>query len=96
MPMAGTRTIGGIGWWKTARPGGIDDLAGGAPQCRHRTLSVWAHETAMRAYLISEPRLKAMKVFRAIATGRTLGFTAETPPDWSAVHDLWPTEGRKV
>jgi hypothetical protein len=62
----------------------------------HHTLTVWIDEEAMRHFLRSGAHLKAMKAFRDIATGSTLGFTTELPPDWSVVHELWRTKGKVV
>lgn len=62
----------------------------------HHTLSVWRDEASMRAYLVKGAHLRAMKVFRSIATGKTVGFATEDPPGWDAVHDLWKTQGREV
>ncbi len=62
----------------------------------HHTRSVWESEAAMRAYLTTGAHLKAMKLFRRIATGKTLGFETEDVPDWGDVHKLWSERGRTV
>lgn len=62
----------------------------------HHTLSVWENETAMRAYLSAGAHLQAMRAFRSIASGKTVGFTTAHPPDWSEVHDIWVREGREA
>jgi hypothetical protein len=49
----------------------------------HHTLTVWENEAAMRA-------------FHLMATGKTLGFSADTPPNWDEVHRLWLDQGRPV
>ena len=60
----------------------------------HHTLSVWRNEAAMRAYLTTGAHLRAMKAFRSMAEGRTLGYVAAQPPAWEDVHQLWRTKGR--
>jgi quinol monooxygenase YgiN len=60
----------------------------------HHTLSVWESEAAMRAYLTTGAHLKAMKSFRSMATGKTIGFLSDQAPDWKDVHDIWLTRGR--
>ena len=62
----------------------------------HHTLSVWDDEQAMRTYLKSGPHLEAMRAFRQIATGKTIGFVANAAPPWDDVHDIWVTRGREV
>jgi len=60
----------------------------------HHTLSVWRDKAAMRAFLTSGAHAKAMKSFRSIATGKTLGFETNDPPSWADVHEIWRTRGR--
>jgi hypothetical protein len=62
----------------------------------HHTLSVWIDENAMRAFLSSGAHREAMKAFRAIATGRVLGFTTDQPPDWEASLRRWLSEAREL
>ncbi len=49
----------------------------------HHTVSVWRDATDMKRYLTSPRHLKAMKAFRALATGKTYGYWTQTPPDWT-------------
>lgn len=62
----------------------------------HHTRSLWRERSDMLAYLQSDAHLDATRAFPRIATGRVLGFEAETVPDWDAVHRLWQTQGRDV
>ena len=62
----------------------------------HHTLSIWTNERAMRAFLASGAHRQAMLVFHAIATGRTLGFTAHRPPDWEDALQRWQSDAREV
>ena len=60
----------------------------------HHTLTVWESRDAMRAFLISGPHKQAMKVFPAIATGKTFGYESDDVPDWDEVHRLWQEHGQ--
>jgi hypothetical protein len=62
----------------------------------HHTVSVWKNKEAMRAYLVAGNHIKAMRVFKRIATGKVLGFEADAAPPWNEVHELWRTRAREV
>jgi quinol monooxygenase YgiN len=62
----------------------------------HHTLSVWTDRDAMLAYLASGAHLRAMRLFRRIATGRTYGFTTRDVPPWSQVPAIWAEKGAVV
>jgi len=62
----------------------------------HHTLSAWGDEASMRAFLVSGAHIKAMKAFRQIATGKTIGFHAQSLPEWETVHELWLTKGKEA
>jgi quinol monooxygenase YgiN len=62
----------------------------------HHTLTVWESEAHMRAFLMTGAHLKAMKLFRKIATGKTIGYLSQEVPEWHDVHDIWLTKGRDV
>lgn len=62
----------------------------------HHTLTVWQSRQAMHAYLTSGAHLKSLRVFKHIATGKVLGFDADTVPDWEEAHSLWIERGREV
>ncbi|MDJ1008241.1 MAG: hypothetical protein QNJ13_10505 [Paracoccaceae bacterium] len=62
----------------------------------HHTLSVWEGEDAMRAYLRSPEHARAMRAFAQIATGRTLGYHADTAPDWAEALSRWKADARSV
>ncbi len=59
------------------------------------TLTAWESREAMRAYISRGAHLKAMKVFRRIATGKTLGYEARELPSWDDVPRIWQEKGRE-
>lgn len=59
------------------------------------TLTAWKSKEDMQRYIRSGAHLKAMKVFRQIATGKTFGFEASALPAWEEVHELWQKHGRE-
>lgn len=79
---------------KTA-PGNISALARSLKGVHH-TLSVWESEADMRAYLTAPRHLAAMKGFRAIATGETIGYLADTPPDRAEALARWNAGAKAV
>ena len=60
----------------------------------HHTLNLLESEVAMCAFMVNGAHLRAMKVFRRIATGCTFGFECETLPKWAEVPELWASKGR--
>lgn len=62
----------------------------------HHTVSAWQDVSAMRTYLTTGSHLSALKVFKKIAKGKTLGFQSDVIPSWDDVHELWLTKGRDV
>lgn len=62
----------------------------------HHTLSVWQDQAAMRAFLAAGAHGQAMAAFRGMATGRTIGFAAQTAPDWEQAHRIWLERAREV
>ncbi len=90
-------------WWHAIRSMNQAQAAAGniSAQTRtingvHHTLSVWQSRQDMRNYLAAGAHAGAMRAYRNIATGKTLGFECETPPGWEEVHELWQTKGRPV
>lgn len=73
-------------------PGNISASAQTINGVQH-TLSIWESEVAMRAYLVSGAHLKAMRQFRSMATGKTVGYMTECPPRWDEVHEIWKSRG---
>jgi hypothetical protein len=62
----------------------------------HHTMSIWDNESSMRKFLVTGAHLKAMQVFKQIATGKTVGFMTAKPPEWSQVHNIWMHDGQEV
>ncbi len=62
----------------------------------HHTLSVWTSRRAMLAFLRAGAHRNAMKSFDKFATGKVLGFEADTPPTWAEAQDLWARYGKTV
>lgn len=62
----------------------------------HHTRSLWRDQQSMRDYLRAGAHLRAMKQFKRIGTGKTLGYEADELPDWDDLHALWHAQGREV
>lgn len=59
------------------------------------TLTAWESKEHMKAYIHKGAHLKAMKVFRKIAVGKTFGFESDRIPNWDEVHELWKLNGKE-
>lgn len=59
------------------------------------TLTAWESKDHMKDYLHSGAHLKAIKVFRKIAVGKTFGYESDKIPSWDEVHDLWLLHGKE-
>jgi hypothetical protein len=57
------------------------------------TLTAWTSKQAMKDYITQGAHLRAMKVFRRIATGKTFGYESDRIPNWDEVHELWKQQG---
>lgn len=60
----------------------------------HHTLTVWTSRDAMRAYLVAGAHLEAMKAFKDIGEGTTVGYTADAVPTWWSALAVLETDGR--
>ena len=60
----------------------------------HHTLSVWQSKDHMRAAIHTGAHLRAIRDFRAIATGKTFGYETDAVPHWDDVHQMWQDRGR--
>lgn len=58
------------------------------------TLTCWPSRKQMLMFMRSGAHLQAIRAFRDIATGSTIGFEADTPPSWEAAIAKWKAEGR--
>ena len=59
------------------------------------TLTAWQSQAHMKNFISKGAHLKAMKIFRKIATGKTLGFETDKIPSWEEVHQLWKDRGKE-
>jgi quinol monooxygenase YgiN len=88
-------------WWHALRsmaqarrtPGCLSAEARSVDGVQH-TLSVWQDRAALRDFMSSDAHRGAMKDFRRIATGRTLGYENDSAPDWSKALRLLRENGR--
>ncbi|WP_211315505.1 hypothetical protein [Roseicyclus mahoneyensis] len=92
-----------IFWWHAVRSMAQARAAEGnlSAQARiiagvHHTVSVWHDRDAMLAYLRSGAHLRAMRLFRRIATGWVAGYAADQAPDWNNVPTILQAKGRAV
>ncbi len=59
------------------------------------TLTAWESKAHMLKYIHSGAHLKAMKIFRKIAIGKTYGYETNLIPSWEEAHDLWLKNGKE-
>lgn len=74
-------------------PGNISTDARRIDGVQH-TVTVWNDEVAMRAYLTSGAHQQAMRAFRQIATGKTIGYNGAQIPTWPQARAIWEERGR--
>ena len=60
---------------------------------RH-TLTAWKDRKHMKHYVLSGAHRKAMGQFAKIATGSTVTFEADSPPDWQEARKRWEEEAQ--
>jgi hypothetical protein len=90
-------------WWLTFRasrqarsaPGNLSTSLRAADGVYH-TLTVWTGRDAMLAYLTSGAHREAMRAFRSLGSGRTLGFEAAEAPGWPEALARWRREAREA
>lgn len=90
-------------WWHTwrslrqvRRAPGLVALKLGPADGHYHTMTVWSDEASMRDYVRSGAHLRAMKGFRGLGSGRTLGFLADANPGWDAAYARFQREARAV
>ena len=90
-------------WWHAVRAMGQARATPGLIRAEarriggvHHTLTLWESREAMRAYLTTGAHLAAMKAFHRLATGATIGFDCDIPPDWGEVPEIYATRARSV
>jgi len=62
----------------------------------YHTMTVWTDEASMRSFVQSGAHRRAMRNFRALGSGKTLGYRCAGIPDWHTVYRLWCTEAKEV
>ena len=59
------------------------------------TLTAWKSRKAMLAFLTSGAHIKAMKVFKDVASdGKTYGYESDTIPSWEEALVIWEKHGK--
>jgi hypothetical protein len=90
-------------WWLTLRaarqartaPGNLATSMRAADGFYH-TLTVWTGRQAMVSYLRAGAHGDAMRAYRSLGWGKTLGFEADDPPGWPEALARWRAEARAV
>jgi hypothetical protein len=62
----------------------------------HHTFTAWENKQAMQTYLRRGAHLRAMRVFREIATGKVIGYEAQSLPSWEEALRIWAEQGKTV
>ena len=78
------------------RASGNLDVKARVVEGTYHTMTVWTDEASMRSFVQSGAHRRAMRNFRALGSGKTLGYRCAGVPDWHTVYRLWCTEAKEV
>lgn len=60
----------------------------------HHTVSLWKTKENMQKFVYSGAHMEAIKKFSKIATGKTFGYSGNTLPSWTEVHEMWKSKAK--
>lgn len=57
------------------------------------TLTAWESREHMQKFIYQGPHRLAIRAFKKLATGKTLGYVGTELPTWAEVHERWEKDG---